>query len=99
MIGFAVVFLSLIVCTLLSGWIAGRRGRSTRLWYWLGAIFGPFAPVVIALLPPAREPTGRPPNGRPPALSASQLWRRMLGRAFGGQGESHRFGIALTRSA
>ena len=61
MIGFAAALLLLATFTLLSGWIAGQRGHSTKLWYWLGGIFGPTALVVIALLPPA--PT--PPAGEP----------------------------------
>jgi len=55
MIGFAAVVLSTVLFTLLSGWLAGRRGRSARLWYWLGAIFGPFAALAIVLLPPASD--------------------------------------------
>ena len=52
---FAAVLLSLgVVCICLSGWIAERRGRSVKLWCWLGAVFGPIAPVAVALLPPAR---------------------------------------------
>ena len=56
MIGFVVVLISFVVFTLLSGWIAERRGRSTTLWYWLGAIFGPLAAIAVALLPPVGEP-------------------------------------------
>jgi hypothetical protein len=41
-----------VVCPGLSGWIAERRGRSIKLWCWLGAIFGPIALVAVALLPP-----------------------------------------------
>jgi hypothetical protein len=78
MIGLVWVFLLLVMPTFLSGWIAERRGRSTTLWHWLGAIFGPIAPVVVALLPPANEPGSRPPG---PALSG--LWRQTLGRASG----------------
>lgn len=52
MIAFAVALLLFVVFTFLSGWIAGRRGHSTKLWYWLGAIFGPIALLAIALLPP-----------------------------------------------
>jgi hypothetical protein len=52
MIGFAVALLLTTVFTFLTGWMAGRRGRSTKLWYWLGAILGPIALLVIALLPP-----------------------------------------------
>jgi len=61
MIGFAVAFLSLAAFTYLSGWIAGRRGRSTKLWYWLGAILGPIAAFAVALLPPVpTAPAGEP---------------------------------------
>jgi hypothetical protein len=61
MIGFAVALLLTAVFTFLSGWIAGRRGRSTKLWYWLGAILGPIALLAIALLPPAPiAPAGQP---------------------------------------
>jgi len=35
-----------------SGLIAERRGRSVRAWVWLGAVFGPLALVVVALMPP-----------------------------------------------
>jgi hypothetical protein len=52
MVGAAAAVLSVVVCTFLSGWIAGQRGRSPRLWYWMGALFGPVAPVVVVLLPP-----------------------------------------------
>jgi MFS family permease len=52
MIGFAAALLLTVAFTYLSGWIAGRRGRSTKFWYWLGAIFGPFAVLAIALLSP-----------------------------------------------
>jgi putative two-component system protein, hydrogenase maturation factor HypX/HoxX len=51
-IGFAIALLLHVVFTLLSGWIAARRGRSTMLRYWLGAILGPIALLAIALLPP-----------------------------------------------
>jgi hypothetical protein len=82
MIGVASVFL-FVVCTFLSGWIAGRRGRSAKLWYWLGAISGPIALLAVALLPPAREPGSRPPG------AVSRLWRRTQGRASGGHSEPH----------
>jgi hypothetical protein len=60
MIGFAVALLLLVVFTFLSGWMAGRRGHSTRLWYWLGAILGPIALLAVALLPPPTTPAGQP---------------------------------------
>jgi hypothetical protein len=78
MTGLVWVFVLVVVPTFLSGWIAERRGRATRLWYWLGAIFGPIAPLVVALLPPASEPGSRPPG---PTLRG--VWRRTLGRASG----------------
>jgi hypothetical protein len=78
MTGLVWVFVLVVVPTFLSGWIAERRGRSTRLWYWLGAIFGPIAPLVVALLPPAREP-----GSRPPGSALSGLWRPTHWRASG----------------
>jgi hypothetical protein len=46
-------WLTFVVCPDLSGRIAERRGRSIRLWWWMGLIFGPIAPLVVAVLPPA----------------------------------------------
>ena len=64
MIGFVVLlvfFLFGVACTCLSGWIAERRGRSVKLWCWMGAIFGPIALLAIALLRPIpTAPTGEP---------------------------------------
>jgi hypothetical protein len=38
---------------------AKRRGRSEKAWMWLGILFGPFAWLAVALLPPIRrEATG-----------------------------------------
>jgi hypothetical protein len=34
---------------------AERRGRSVKAWLWLGIIFGPFAWLTVALLPPIRK--------------------------------------------
>jgi hypothetical protein len=34
---------------------AERRGRSVKAWAWLGVIFGPFAWLTVALLPPIRK--------------------------------------------
>jgi MFS family permease len=87
MIGLVWVFVLLVVPTFLSGWIAERHGRSTILWYWLGAIFGPIAPLVVALLPPASEPGSHPPW--------SALRRRTHGRVSGGRGESHSRAIVV----
>jgi hypothetical protein len=68
-------------CIPLSGWIAERRGRSIKLWCWMGFIFGPIAPLVVALLPPA------PPSGPPPSRSGP--WRRTHARASGERGADY----------
>jgi uncharacterized membrane protein YoaK (UPF0700 family) len=34
---------------------AERHGRSVTAWAWLGIIFGPFAWLAVALLPPIRK--------------------------------------------
>ena len=47
--GFAVTLLRIIVSTCLSRWIVERRGGSVKLWYWMGVIFGPIAPIPVAL--------------------------------------------------
>jgi hypothetical protein len=62
MTGFAIALLLTAAFTLLSGWIAGQRGHSTKLWYWLGAILGPIALLAIALLPPAPTTTAGQPR-------------------------------------
>jgi hypothetical protein len=74
MIDLAWLFFTILLfaCIPLSGWIAERRGRSIKLWCWMGFIFGPIAPLVVALLPPASEPGGHPPA----VLGGSGLWRR-----------------------
>jgi hypothetical protein len=47
-------------CCFLCGWIAEERGRCTKAWVWLGAIFGPFALLLVATLPPHGRETSRP---------------------------------------
>jgi len=83
MIGYAVLLLFLAACIPLSGWIAERRGRSIKLWCWMGAMFGPIAPLVVALLPAVGEPGGHPPA----ALSSNGPSHRTRGRASDGHGE------------
>jgi hypothetical protein len=34
---------------------AESRGRSVKAWIWLGVLFGPFAWLAVALLPPLRK--------------------------------------------
>jgi NO-binding membrane sensor protein with MHYT domain len=55
MIEFAIAFALSIGCFYLYGRIAERRGRSVKLWLWLGAFFGPIALVLVRLLPPRQE--------------------------------------------
>jgi ABC-type Fe3+ transport system permease subunit len=40
-----------ILFTHWTGLLAGRRGRRVREWYWMGALFGPFALLAVALPP------------------------------------------------
>jgi hypothetical protein len=47
---FAIV-VGTIVCCLLCGRVAERRGRSDKLWVALGAVFGPVALLLAAQLP------------------------------------------------
>jgi hypothetical protein len=81
----------LVVCPDLSGRIAERRGRSIKLWWWMGFIFGPLAPLVVALLPSA--PASGPPPGS--ALNGGGPWRRTRGRPSCGRGEIHSLDLAL----
>jgi hypothetical protein len=78
-------------CRTLPTVIAERRGRSVKLWCWMGFIFGPIAPLVVALLPPSDEPGGRPPG----APNGSRLWRRTHGRVSGGRGEPHSLDLVM----
>jgi MFS family permease len=81
MIDLAWVFFTILLfaCIPLSGWIAERRGRSIKFWCWMGFIFGPIAPLVVALLP--ATPTGPPPGSSAP--NDSGPWRRRHGQAPG----------------
>jgi hypothetical protein len=42
----------------LPGRIAMRRGRSFRIWAWIGAIFGPLALPLVFLFPDLRGKNG-----------------------------------------
>jgi len=93
MIGFIVLLLLNVASIPLSGWIAERRGRSIKLWCWMGAIFGPIAPLVVALLPSA------PPNDSPPASALNELGRQTRGQASGRRGEPHNLDMVLISTA
>lgn len=45
-----------IVSMYLTFRIAESRGRSTRAWLWLAAVFGPFAALAVWVLPAQRGP-------------------------------------------
>ena len=51
---FILVVLNLVTAYL-SFRTAERRGRSVKAWMWLGILFGPFAWLTVALLPPIRK--------------------------------------------
>lgn len=46
-----VLFVAFAATTCLTAKTAERRGRSVKVWTWLGVIFGPLAWVVVLLLP------------------------------------------------
>jgi hypothetical protein len=47
---FILYFLGIVIAYL-TAVTAQRRGRSVKAWMWLGLIFGPFAWLIVALLP------------------------------------------------
>ena len=54
MIVWTLLFALNLVSMYLTGQVALRRGRSFKTWLWLGAIFGPFALIAVAVLPALR---------------------------------------------
>jgi hypothetical protein len=50
--GPAILILLSVACMVFSGRIALRKGRSLTAWLWLAAVFGPFALIAVAVLPP-----------------------------------------------
>jgi hypothetical protein len=44
------------VCAPVTGWFATRRLRSPAVWFLLGALTGPIAPILLAIAPPGRCP-------------------------------------------
>jgi MFS family permease len=47
-----------IICIYLAGRIAERRGRSFKIWAWIGAIIGPLAFPLVFLLPDRHRKNG-----------------------------------------
>jgi hypothetical protein len=64
MITASVTIIVFVVSMLMAGRIAGGRGRSTRAWVWLAAVFGPLATLVAWALPTKRVPSHTGVNGR-----------------------------------
>ena len=46
-----ILFALFVVFACLTTLTAERRGRSVKVWMWLGVIFGPFAWLTVVLLP------------------------------------------------
>jgi hypothetical protein len=44
-----------VLFTYLTGQIAMRRGYAVKTWYWVGALFGPFALIAAFLMPRSGE--------------------------------------------
>ena len=54
-IGTVILFAFNIWTAVMSLRTAERRGRSWRVWMWLGIFFGPLAWLTVALLPAVRK--------------------------------------------
>jgi len=57
MIEVVIVLMITVLCAYLSGEAAVRRGHRVKAWYWMGALFGPFALIAVFLLPRSRNKT------------------------------------------
>ena len=63
MIAASIAVIVCIASMLMAGRIAARRGRSTRTWIWLAAVFGPLATLAAWALPAKRVPSHIAANG------------------------------------
>jgi hypothetical protein len=54
----AVVLIVAAGSVLVAGELAKRRGRSFKIWAWIGAIIGPLAVPLLFLLPRMTRPSG-----------------------------------------
>jgi hypothetical protein len=57
MIAASISVIVFIASMLMAGRIAQNRGRSTRAWVWLAAVFGPLAALAAWKLPAKRLPS------------------------------------------
>lgn len=48
-------FILLILISAATSYFASRKGRSPTIWFILGLLFGPFAPLVLLLLPSVKS--------------------------------------------
>ena len=55
---FALLMIGTIASIYLAGRLAERRGRSFKVWAWIGAIIGPFALPLVLLFPNLHRKNG-----------------------------------------
>ena len=48
---FVTMIILTVLCTRMAQQMAAYQNRPTRLWLWLGALTGPVAPMLLAVLP------------------------------------------------
>ena len=48
---FAVMLVLTIMCARMAQQMAAYQNRTVRFWLWLGALTGPVAPMLLAVLP------------------------------------------------
>ncbi len=46
-----------VISMYFAGQVAIRKGRSFKMWLWLGAIFSVFALIIVAVLPSVEKPS------------------------------------------
>ena len=51
MMALALLMIGSIASIYFAGWLAERRGRSFRVWAYIGALIGPFALPLVFLFP------------------------------------------------
>jgi MFS family permease len=55
---FALVMIGFVASIYLAGRIAERRGRSFKVWAWIGAVIGPLALPLVFLFPNLHRKNG-----------------------------------------
>jgi NO-binding membrane sensor protein with MHYT domain len=60
-ISFALLIVGSIISIFLAGRIAEQRGRSVKVWAWMGAIIGPLALPMLFLFPNLHDKNGERP--------------------------------------